>query len=100
MKSRAFTWLLGFGTPMAAIILAFPFYNRLEPNILGYPFVYGWFFIWILLTAACMMLAFRIDPYNKPEATAAAEKRLEQVLKELPELEKKLLAGSKEGGES
>lgn len=65
MQSRLPTILIGFCLPMAAIILGFPFYNRVEPFILGFSFNYFWIFAWLFLTALCLYIAFKLDPLNK-----------------------------------
>lgn len=85
MKSRVPTILIAFCLPMAAIILAFPFYNRIEPFVLGLSFNYFWIFSWLFLTALCLLIGFRLDPYNHPkvaersaEALKAAKASLEK----------------------
>jgi hypothetical protein len=32
-----------------------PFYNRIEPQLLGIPFFYWWQILWVVLTAACIV---------------------------------------------
>lgn len=56
---------MALGIPYMAIVGAFPFYNRAEPFILGFPFIYFWLFSWIPLTSLFMYIAFRLDPENK-----------------------------------
>lgn len=36
-----------------------PFYNRVEPTILGFPFFYVWQFAWIAITAVLTWIVFR-----------------------------------------
>ncbi len=67
MKTRAWTILFGLVIPYLAIVGAFPFYNRAEPFILGFPFIYFWIFSWIPLTSLSMYIGFRLDPLNKEE---------------------------------
>lgn len=68
MKSKTLSIMIGFVTPMVAIVLLFPFWNKVEPFILGFPFNYFWIFSWLFLTAACLAIAFRIDPDNDEDA--------------------------------
>lgn len=65
MKSRIPTILIGFCVPMTAILLLFPFYNRIEPFVFGFSFNYAWIFAWLALTSLCLLIAFKLDPYNK-----------------------------------
>jgi hypothetical protein len=67
MKSRFWIFVIVLVIPYAAIVGAFPFYNRAEPFILGFPFLYFWLFSWIPLTSLCMFIAFRMDPLNKEQ---------------------------------
>ena len=32
-----------------------PFYNRIEPQLLGVPFFYWWQMAWVVLTALCIV---------------------------------------------
>lgn len=80
MKSRIPTFIIAFGIPMAAIILCFPFYNRIEPFILGFSFNYFWIFSWLFLTAGCLFVGFKLDPYNSPEVEEASAKDLSAAL--------------------
>jgi hypothetical protein len=74
MKSRIPTILIGFVVPMAAIILAFPLYNRVEPFVFGFSFNFAWIIAWLFLTSGCLALAFKLDPYNKNEENEGGEK--------------------------
>jgi hypothetical protein len=65
MKSRIPTIIIGFVIPMAAILLAFPLYNKIEPFVFGFSFNYAWMFAWLGLTSLCLLIAFNLDPYNK-----------------------------------
>lgn len=84
MKSRIPTIIIGFFIPMAAIILAFPFYNRIEPFIFGLSFNYFWIFSWLFLTALCLYIGFRLDPYNDPEVQKASAEALAKAKAMLP----------------
>jgi hypothetical protein len=78
-KSRIPVIIIGFCIPVIAILVLFPLYNRAEPFVLGFPFVYFWLFIWLLLTSLCLFVAYRIDPYNKPDVLKNFEKAVEEA---------------------
>jgi hypothetical protein len=52
---------------MVAILLAFPLYNKIEPFVFGFSFNYAWMFAWLGLTSLCLLIAFKLDPYNKAD---------------------------------
>lgn len=80
MKSRIPTILIAFCLPMAAIILCFPIYNRIEPFVFGFSFNYFWIFSWLFLTALCLYIGFRIDPYNSAKVEEESAKDLSAAL--------------------
>lgn len=47
--------------PLAALLGAPYIANRLEPRILGMPFLLGWIVVWVLITSAVMALILRLD---------------------------------------
>jgi hypothetical protein len=47
--------------PFAAICLAVPFWDRIDPIILGLPFNLFWLVSWIVLASACMWIAYRLE---------------------------------------
>lgn len=65
MKSRFWIFVLILVIPYLLVVAAFPFYNRAEPFILGFPFIYFWLFSCIPLTSLCMYIGFKLDPENK-----------------------------------
>ena len=79
MKNRMFTIIVGFVVPFCAIIVCFPLYNRIEPFILGFSFNYFWIFAWLFLTSLCLFIAYKADPFNREDAKAFGEKKLEEV---------------------
>lgn len=93
MKSRIPTILIGFCIPMAAIFLAFPFYNRIEPFVLGFSFNYFWIFAWLFLTSLCLFIAYKLDPYNDPRVEKTSAEALEAAKAMLPPED-----GATEGG--
>ena len=64
MKSRIPTILIGLVIPIVGIVGLFPFWNRVDPFVLGFSFNYFWMFLWIFLTPACLYFAFKLDPRN------------------------------------
>jgi len=47
--------------PALALTLGIPFANRVDPRILGLPFLPAYIAIWILLTPAFMFAVYRIE---------------------------------------
>lgn len=47
--------------PAIAIVGAPWFANRIEPRVLGMPFLLAWIVLWIVIASACMWLIGRID---------------------------------------
>lgn len=69
MKSRVPTILIGLVVPIVGIVALFPWWNRIEPFVLGLSFNYFWMFLWIFLTAACLLVAYKLDPLNVKDLT-------------------------------
>lgn len=47
--------------PALALTLGVVFADRLEPRVLGLPFVLAWIVAWVLLTPAFMWVAYRSE---------------------------------------
>lgn len=47
--------------PVAALTLAIPFVNRLDPSIFGLPFIFFWVVAWVLLTPAFLLVTGRLE---------------------------------------
>jgi hypothetical protein len=56
--------LLG-ALPFIGILLGVPFVNRVEPLVLGMPFVLAWIVLWVVLTSVVMAIVYRLDPRNR-----------------------------------
>jgi hypothetical protein len=54
---RLLTPVVAF-TPIVAIVAGLPFANRIEPILLGLPFLLFWIAGWVLLTPAFLGLAY------------------------------------------
>ncbi|MBN9562949.1 MAG: DUF3311 domain-containing protein [Alphaproteobacteria bacterium] len=53
--------------PFLGILVGTPFFNRVEPFVLGLPLILAWLLLWILLTSAIMAIVYRFDPANRRE---------------------------------
>ena len=66
---RSLLWLT---VPFLLFVLAIPFANRIDPVVLGLPFLAFWVLIGVILSPLAIWLAARNDPLFKadePEAT-------------------------------
>ncbi|HEX5314254.1 MAG TPA: DUF3311 domain-containing protein [Gammaproteobacteria bacterium] len=68
--SRALLGLLPFVGILAGAYLV----NRVEPFVLGMPFLLFWIAAWTVLTAVLMALVYRLDPRNRRDGSARADK--------------------------
>ena len=60
-------WALLLGcVPFAALVGALPWVNRVEPMILGLPFLLFWIFAWVALTPVVLFAAYLIDRRPEP----------------------------------
>ena len=50
--------------PVLALTVGIPFANRLEPRILGLPFLLAWIVCWIVLTPVFMAVVHRLDRHR------------------------------------
>ena len=60
--------------PFIGILLGVPFVNRVEPLVLGMPFVLAWIVMWVVLSSIIMGLIYRFDPVNR-QASSGEEVR-------------------------
>jgi hypothetical protein len=61
--------------PFIGILLGVPFVNRVEPLVLGMPFVLAWIVMWVVLSSILMALVYRLDPANRNFVAEAEEVR-------------------------
>ncbi len=47
--------------PFAAMCFSVPLWDRIDPTILGVPFNICWLLAWIVLSSACMGMAYRCE---------------------------------------
>ena len=66
---RSLLWLI---VPYLLFVAAIPLVNRVEPVILGLPFLFFWVLVGVLVTPLAIWLASRGDPLfaaDEPERT-------------------------------
>jgi Protein of unknown function (DUF3311) len=51
--------------PFLGVLVGTPYFNRVEPLILGMPLILAWIVLWIVLTAAIMAIIYVTDPANR-----------------------------------
>jgi hypothetical protein len=60
--------LLFAAVPFLMLVFALPLVNRLEPVILGLPFLLFWILIWVVLTPPILFAAYICEKmFNKAE---------------------------------
>lgn len=60
MRKRYLPLFIG-AVPFVMLVFSLPFANRIEPIVLGLPFILFWIMLWIVLTPALLFLAYRIE---------------------------------------
>ncbi|MGD2294499.1 MAG: DUF3311 domain-containing protein [Candidatus Aminicenantes bacterium] len=66
-KGTKYALLLG-AIPYLTTVLALPLVNRIEPVILGLPFLLFWLLCWVAMTPLILFVAYRIEKkHNPPE---------------------------------
>jgi xanthosine utilization system XapX-like protein len=61
--------------PFLGILVGTGFVNRVEPLVLGLPFVLAWIVGWVILGSALMALVYALDPANAQSAVVKPEER-------------------------
>jgi len=59
--TRRFLPLLIGAVPFVMLVFALPLANRVEPIVLGLPFILFWIMLWIVLAPALLFLAYKIE---------------------------------------
>ncbi len=49
------------------ILVGIVFANRVEPFVLGLPFILFWAVAWVVLTSAIMAVVYVLDPANRED---------------------------------
>ena len=53
--------------PFLGILGGITFANRVEPFVLGMPFILFWIVMWVVLTSVIMAIVYQLDPANKED---------------------------------
>ena len=53
--------------PFIGMLGFLPLVNRVEPYVLGMPFIMFWVVLWSMLTSVTMAIVFRFDQANKED---------------------------------
>jgi len=59
-KGKRLALVLGT-IPFLTLVFALPFVNRVEPVLLGLPFILVWIILWVFMTPFILMIAYRIE---------------------------------------
>ncbi len=66
-KGTKYALILG-AIPFITLVFALPLVNRIEPIILGLPFLLFWILCWVILTPAVLFAAYLLEKkFNPPE---------------------------------
>lgn len=66
-KGTKYALILG-AIPFITLVFALPLVNRIEPIILGLPFLLFWILSWVILTPAVLFAAYLLEKkFNPPE---------------------------------
>jgi hypothetical protein len=60
------TYLLA-SLPFLGILGGIFFANRVEPFVLGMPFILFWIVLWVVLTSGIMAVIYHLDPANSED---------------------------------
>jgi hypothetical protein len=58
--------------PTVGLLGGIPWANRVEPYVLGLPFLLFWVVMWVLTTSVVMLLITTLDARNEAEDARAA----------------------------
>ena len=53
--------------PFFGLLVGVAFANRVEPFVLGMPFILFWIVLWVLLTSVIMAIVYKLDPTNRED---------------------------------
>jgi hypothetical protein len=51
--------------PFIGMCVLLPIANRIEPFILGVPFLLFWIVLWMILSSIVLLIVYILDPTNK-----------------------------------
>lgn len=65
-KPSAGALLLGL-IPFVAMCFSVPWWDRVDPMLLGIPFNLFWLISWIVLSTVCMWIAYRVETAGRKQ---------------------------------
>jgi len=66
-KGTKYALILG-AIPFLTTVLALPLVNRIQPVILGLPFLLFWLLCWVALTPLVLFIAYKVEKkFNPPD---------------------------------
>lgn len=74
---RRYRWLAAL--PPLGMLGGIPFANRVQPYILGLPFLLAWIVAWVIATTLIMALIFALDSARDADAARAAATPADQA---------------------
>lgn len=51
--------------PFIGMCVLLPLANRIEPYVLGLPFLLFWIVLWMVLSSVVLYIVYKLDPENK-----------------------------------
>ncbi len=70
-RRRAYHWLAAL--PALCMLGGVPWANRVEPYVLGLPFLLFWILLWVVATSGVMALVYALDQADARRAAGAPE---------------------------
>ena len=65
-RKLGFLQVFLLAVPCAAVLIV-PFYNRIEPDLFGIPFLYWWLGLWAPLSSVFIALAYQTSAPSTPQ---------------------------------
>ncbi|HET9983719.1 MAG TPA: DUF3311 domain-containing protein [Longimicrobiales bacterium] len=69
--ARPYHWLAAL--PAVGMLAGIPFANRVEPYVLGLPFLLFWILAWVVVTSGVMGVIYALDQAHARRAGAPAD---------------------------
>ncbi|BDD91258.1 DUF3311 domain-containing protein [Pandoraea sp. XJJ-1] len=63
-------WFIGLGLPYLGVVGMLPWAASVDRYVLGVPFIYGWIFLWFVLTSGCLALCWALFDRHTVEEPA------------------------------
>ncbi|MEH7085070.1 DUF3311 domain-containing protein [Neobacillus drentensis] len=51
--------------PFIGMCVLLPVADRIEPYVLGVPFLLFWIVLWMILSSVVLLIVYKLDPANK-----------------------------------